>query len=111
MGPHHRPYPRGAAAIRVHLRPSAVSPFFRRAIVNNTDKLFDVFQQVFGIGDVSKEMTQDDIPEWNSLQMINLIMALEEVFEVQIMPEEAADMLSVELVMDVLQEKGVEFSS
>jgi acyl carrier protein len=79
--------------------------------VNNTDKLFDVFQQVFGIGDVSKEMTQDDIPEWNSLQMINLIMALEEVFEVQIMPEEAADMLSVELVMDVLQEKGVEFSS
>ncbi|MDP6526164.1 MAG: acyl carrier protein [Kiritimatiellia bacterium] len=79
--------------------------------MNNTDKLFDVFQQVFGIGDVSKEMTQDDIPEWNSLQMINLIMALEEVFEVQIMPEEAADMLSVELVMDVLQEKGVEFSS
>ncbi|NQU41418.1 MAG: acyl carrier protein [Lentisphaerae bacterium] len=79
--------------------------------MNNREKLFDVFKQVFGIHEVTKEMTQNDIPEWNSLQMINLIMALEEVFEIQIMPEEAADMLSVELVMDILAEKGVAFNA
>ena len=77
--------------------------------MNNTDKLYAVFREVLGATSVDDNTTRGDIPEWNSLQTINLILALEETFSVQFTPEESAEMLSVGLVKDILTEKGVCF--
>ena len=77
--------------------------------MNNTEKLYTVFKEVLGATSVDDNTTRADIPEWNSLQTINLILALEETFNVQFTPEDAAEMLSVGLIKDILAEKGVLF--
>ena len=77
--------------------------------MSNTEKLLEVFRQVFGIATVSDKTTRDDIPEWNSLQTINLILALEEAFDVQLTPEDAAALLSVGLAKDILAKQGITF--
>lgn len=77
--------------------------------MNNTEKLHGVFRQIFGVKNVSDKTSRKDIPEWNSMQTINLVLAIEEEFSVALTPEEAAEMLSVEIVKDILREKGVTF--
>jgi len=78
--------------------------------MSNTDKLYAVFREVLGATSVDDTTTRGDIPGWNSLQMINLILALEETFSVQFTPEESVEMLSVGLVKDILSEKGITFT-
>jgi acyl carrier protein len=77
--------------------------------VNNTSQLHQVFREVFGLDSVADSMTRNDVPEWNSMQTINLVLALEETFGVQLTPEDVTQMLSVELVKAILTEKGVVF--
>lgn len=76
---------------------------------DNNAQLHRVFREVFGLDSVSDSMTHSDIPGWNSMQMINLVLALEETFGVQLTPEDVTQMLSVELVKTILAEKGVVF--
>jgi acyl carrier protein len=76
--------------------------------MTNNEKLGLMFQQVFGLDSVSDATTRNDIPEWNSMQTINLIMAMEEAFNIEITPEDAAKMLSIGLIKEILRGKGVE---
>ena len=48
----------------------------------------------------------DTIEAWDSLQHLNLVLALEQEFGLQFTPEEIEQMLSVELIVDLLQEKS-----
>jgi acyl carrier protein len=54
---------------------------------------------------VTLKTSNDDVENWDSLSIVNLMMAIEEEFQVSLSPEEAADLLSVELITHVLQEK------
>lgn len=77
--------------------------------MDNKKKLFGVFCDVLGVDKVDDDTTRDDISSWNSLQSINLVMALEEEFNLELTPEEAGDILSVSLAIEVLKEKGIDF--
>jgi acyl carrier protein len=77
--------------------------------MNNTERLHKIFREIFGVSNVSDKTTRKDIPEWNSMQTINMVLAIEEEFGVSLTPEEAADMLSVQIVKEILVEKGVSF--
>ena len=57
------------------------------------------------IEQVTLKTSNDDVENWDSLSIVNLMMAIEEEFQVALSPEEAADLLSVELITQVLQEK------
>jgi acyl carrier protein len=57
------------------------------------------------IEQVTLKTSNDDVENWDSLSIVNLMMAIEEEFQVALSPEEAADLLSVELITHVLQEK------
>lgn len=57
------------------------------------------------IEQVTLKTSNDDVENWDSLSIVNLMMAIEEEFQVSLSPEEAADLLSVELITHVLQEK------
>jgi acyl carrier protein len=67
-----------------------------------------VVSEVFGIPleEVTGETSQDSVPQWDSLNILNLLMAIESEFGLSISPEEAADFLSVELIVAILREKG-----
>lgn len=55
--------------------------------------------------EVTPTASPDTIVTWDSLQHLNLVLALEQEFGLQFTPEEIEQMLSVELIVDLLQEK------
>jgi len=56
---------------------------------------------------VRPDTSPDNIANWDSLQHLNLVLALEQEFNVQFTPEEIEQILSVELAAALLDEKRV----
>lgn len=56
---------------------------------------------------VSARTSRDDVATWDSVNVVHLIMALEAEFAVTITDDETADLLSVELIVAILREKGL----
>jgi acyl carrier protein len=54
---------------------------------------------------IEPSSSPDTIEGWDSLQHLNLTLALEQEFGVQFTPEEIEQLLSVELIADLLDEK------
>jgi len=54
---------------------------------------------------VKPESSPDTIETWDSLHHLNMVLALEQEFGVQFAPEEIEQLLSVELVAALLEEK------
>lgn len=57
---------------------------------------------------MTNEASPDTIETWDSIQHLNLVMALEQEFGVQFEPEEIEQLLSVELVAALVAEKKKE---
>lgn len=53
------------------------------------------------------DTSPDSLSEWDSLGHIRLIAALEEKFDLSIPPEDQVEMLTFDLIGDVLEEKLV----
>lgn len=73
------------------------------------DRLRNVVAQVFGVP--VEHIHEDDGPHtiesWDSLAHINLVLALEAEFGVSLAPDDAAEMLSVGLIRQILWENGI----
>jgi acyl carrier protein len=54
---------------------------------------------------VSVASSRDTIPSWDSIGHVNLVLALEQHFDLQFLPEEMMEMLSVELIGLLVAEK------
>ena len=54
---------------------------------------------------ISASSSPDNVEGWDSLQHLNLVLALEKEFDLQFTPEEIEQMLSAELIVDLLEEK------
>ena len=54
---------------------------------------------------IKPSSSPDTIEGWDSLQHLNLTLAIEQEFDVQFTPEEIEQLLSVELIADLLEEK------
>jgi len=71
------------------------------------DKIHRVVSDVMGvpIEEINSESSPDNIPAWESLSHINLVLALEAEFEIKLSPEDVLEMLSVGLIQTILNEK------
>ncbi|MFN0088637.1 MAG: acyl carrier protein [Blastocatellia bacterium] len=75
-------------------------------------RLFHRVQQIIAdlfnlpLEKITPGSSPDTIESWDSLQHLNLVLALEQEFGLQFAPEEIEQMLSVELIVDLLAEKG-----
>ncbi|MGD9722105.1 MAG: acyl carrier protein [Pirellulales bacterium] len=56
---------------------------------------------------VTRATSHETIDNWDSLNLLNILMAVEGEFGVSVSPEEAADFVSVERIVTVLASKGV----
>jgi acyl carrier protein len=67
-----------------------------------------VIADVFGLSkaEVLPTSSRDTIEKWDSLQHLNVVLALEAEFGVQFSPEEMAELLSVEIIAMILHEKA-----
>lgn len=54
---------------------------------------------------VSMGSSPDSIDTWDSLHHLNLVLALEQEFGIQFTPEEIEQLLSVDLIVSLVEEK------
>lgn len=74
-----------------------------------TNRIKEVFAIVFAmeLEELTDDITQDEIENWDSLNHMNLIVALEEEFEVNFTDEEILEIMSLPLIIEILKEKGI----
>ena len=65
----------------------------------------DVFQMP--VDDIGPTTSPDNVEAWDSIQHLNIVLALEQEFQVQFTPEEIEQLLSVELIAALVSEKLV----
>ena len=65
---------------------------------------------VFGLplDTVTRETSHKTVEDWDSLNVLNVLLAVEGEFGVTISPEEAANFVSVEKILAVLEAKNVQ---
>jgi len=70
------------------------------------DKIKSVISNVFNvsISDISEATSPDTLKNWNSLGHMNLVIALEEAFNINFKPEQIIEMNSYPLVICILKE-------
>ena len=75
--------------------------------MNVEEKLKNIFCNLFFLKmeEVHDKLSQGDVNSWDSLQHLNLILAIEEEFGIVISPEEATEMLNFGLVVLLIKEK------
>lgn len=56
---------------------------------------------------INEDSSMDNLPNWDSLRHMNLVLALEEEFKVTIPDEDAGNITSYKLIKLVLNELGV----
>lgn len=57
------------------------------------------------LDEVPASGTRDSISGWDSMAHVNLVLAIEQQFDVQFRPEEMLEMLSIELTAMLVEEK------
>lgn len=54
---------------------------------------------------VPASASRDTVSAWDSVAHVNLVLAVEQQFDVQFLPEEMLEMLSIELLAMLVEEK------
>ena len=72
-------------------------------------KVFEIVSQVMEapIEKLDEQSSCDTVVKWDSLRHMNLVLALEEEFGVQFSDEEIVEMVSVQLIIEILKVKGI----
>ncbi len=72
------------------------------------ERLNEVFQNVFDDEDITvdRDTTADDIEDWDSLEHIRLIAAVEREFGVKFSMKEVSSMKNVGEMIDIIAERG-----
>jgi acyl carrier protein len=79
--------------------------------MSNELKLKEVFKNIFQmeISSINDETSVDTVEKWDSLKHLNLVLALEEAFNITFTEEESVEIMSYPLVKAVLEDHGVAF--
>jgi acyl carrier protein len=73
-------------------------------------KLKEVLSRIFNVSlaTITEDASPDTIENWDSLRHMNLVLALEEEFDVEFTDDQVVEILSYKLIKIVLQEHGIE---
>jgi acyl carrier protein len=68
-----------------------------------------VFSEVLGVAadTITDDTSPDNTPQWDSMAAMNLVVALEDEFDVRLSTAEIVSMRTVAIVKKVLASKGV----
>lgn len=69
------------------------------------EKIIEIMKNVFNTEDITTTTSQNNCEKWDSLHHLNLIVELEDAFEMEFEPEEIAEMKSFDAVMKVIKSK------
>ncbi len=71
------------------------------------EKAFEIMSLVFKVPleEIGEESSPDSIGSWDSMKHINLILAFEEEFNIEIDEEETLEMISSKSILNLLGQK------
>ncbi len=69
------------------------------------ERIIEIMKSVFNTEDVTAATDQNNCDKWDSLHHLNLIVELEDAFDMEFEPEEIAEMKSVAAVKKVIESK------
>jgi len=74
-----------------------------------TTRVAKVFSEVLGVSpsQITDETSPDNTPQWDSMAAMNLVVAIEDEFDVRLSTAEIVSMRNVAIVRKVLSIKGV----
>ena len=61
-------------------------------------KLEKLLKETFQIEKINLDLSMDDIPEWDSFKHIELIIAIEEKFKIQLEYTDTTEMVSIPII-------------
>lgn len=71
------------------------------------EKLRRTLSDILGVpaGVINDETSPDVVPNWDSVMVLNLVLALEEAYQISLSPEEMLEMTSVRSIKELLEAK------
>jgi acyl carrier protein len=74
-------------------------------------KLRELLSKIFEVplNAITEDASPDTIETWDSLRHMNLVVALEQAFNVELSDDQVVEILSYKLIKIILLEHGVEF--
>jgi acyl carrier protein len=74
-----------------------------------TSRVTKVFSDVLGISSdsITDETSPDNTAQWDSMAAMNLVVAIEDEFDIRLSTAEIISMRDVAIVRKVLQSKGI----
>ena len=70
------------------------------------EKVYQIISQIMetSVDSISENSSGDDIDKWDSLKHMDLMMTLEEEFEIQFTDEELVESTDVKSILEAIQE-------
>lgn len=73
--------------------------------MNLKEKVLEIMRQTFEMDEVSTDVSQKNCETWDSLHHLMLASELEDAFDIELEPEEIAEMTDFSRVMAMLESK------
>ena len=73
--------------------------------MNLEDKVLAIMREVFEMDDITADASQKNCAKWDSLHHLTLASELEEEFDIELEPEEIAEMTDYTRVIAMLKSK------
>ncbi len=73
--------------------------------MNLEEKVLGIMREVFGLEDITTEVSQKNCDRWDSLHHLTLASELEDALDIELEPEEIAEMTDFARVIDMLKTK------
>ena len=73
--------------------------------MNLEDKVLEIMREVFDLQEVSTDASQKNCDRWDSLRHLTLASELEDAFDIELEPEEIAEMTDFTRVIAMIQSK------
>ncbi len=69
------------------------------------EKIIAIMQKVFGVEGLDRTCSQKTCEQWDSMAQLNLVLELEDEFDISLEPEEIGEMTSFDTVKSILDKK------
>ena len=73
--------------------------------MNLEEKILGIMREVFDMDAVPTDVSQKNCDRWDSLRHLTLASELEDAFDIELEPEEIAEMSELSRVIDMIQSK------
>lgn len=69
------------------------------------EKVLAILKNLFELGSVDETCSQETCEKWDSMGQLNLVVELEDAFDITLEPEEIGEMKSFSDILRILQSK------